>query len=175
MTKLSRASVAYHVAALLLLGAAGGAAAAALEAWDGNHAPFALTDLDGRVHDLARYRGQVVLVNFWATWCGPCKAEMPDLQAAYAEANGEIVVLAVNVEGANLDDARRLAGDFRDELNLTFPIVFDSPDADVFEQYRLRGLPDSFFVDQDGIIRDVVIGPLSRQALEEKLAALRGR
>ena len=113
----------------------------------GEPAPdFALRSLDGQTIRLSELRGRTVLVNFWATWCGPCRAEMPDLQAVYDEHKENLVVLAVNVEGTNLDEARRLARDFRDELGLTFPIVLDSPDGDVFAQYKLRGLPDSFFV-----------------------------
>jgi hypothetical protein len=71
--------------------------------------------------------------------------------------------------------ARRLAGDFRDEMELSFPILLDSPSTEVYNQYRLRGLPDTFFIDRDGIIRDVVIGPLTESALREKLDALLAR
>ena len=142
----------------------------------GEPAPdFALPSLDGETVRLSSLRGRPVIVNFWATWCGPCRAEMPDLEAAYAAANGDLVVLAVNSEGTPADLARRLSRDFRDELNLTFPIVLDSADNDVFNQYRLRGMPDTFFIDRDGIVRDVVIGPLNRRALEEKLSGLLGK
>jgi len=140
----------------------------------GEPAPdFALPDLDGTVVRLSDLRGKPVLVNFWATWCGPCKREMPDIQQAYAQAGGEFVVLAVNAEGTSSELARRLARDFRDELDLTFPILLDSPDSDVFNQYRLTGLPDSFFVDRNGVIQEIVVGPLSKKTLADKLGALR--
>ncbi len=140
----------------------------------GERAPdFALPDLDGAVVRLSDMRGRPVLVNFWATWCGPCKREMPDIQQAYAQANGAFVVLAVNAEGTSSELARRLARDFRDELGLTFPILLDSPDSDVFNQYRLTGLPDSFFVDRNGVIQEIIVGPLSKTTLEDKLGALR--
>jgi peroxiredoxin len=140
----------------------------------GEPAPdFALPDLDGAVVRLSDLRGKPVLLNFWATWCGPCKREMPDIQQAYTQAHGELVVLAINAEGTTPELARRLARDFRDELNLTFPILFDSPDTDVLNQYRLTGLPNSFFIDRNGIIQEIVIGPLSKKALDEKLETLR--
>ena len=98
-------------------------------------------------------------------------AQMPDLQAVYDEHKDNLVVLGVNVEGTNLDEARRLARDFRDELGLTFPIVLDSPDGDVFQQYKLRGLPNSFFVDADGVLREVTFGPMNRETILKKLEA----
>ncbi|MFN8556206.1 MAG: TlpA disulfide reductase family protein [Dehalococcoidia bacterium] len=140
----------------------------------GQPAPdFALRSLDGQSVRLSELRGQVVLVNFWATWCGPCRAEMPDLQAVYEQEKADLVVLAVNVEGTSAEEARRLSIDFRDEMGLTFPIVLDSPDGAVFKQYKLRGLPDSFFVDREGIVREVSYGPMSRETIQRKLATTR--
>jgi thiol-disulfide isomerase/thioredoxin len=142
----------------------------------GEPAPdFALEALDGGTIRLSSLQGKPVVLNFWATWCGPCRAEMPDIQRAYDAAGGEVVVLAINTEGTPTDTARRLSRDFRDELGLTFPVLIDSPDNDVFNQYRLRGLPDTFFIDRDGVVRDFVVGPLSHEALEEKLADLLAR
>jgi peroxiredoxin len=142
----------------------------------GEPAPdFALPTLDGETMRLSSLRGTPVVLNFWATWCGPCKAEMPEIEAAHAAAEGEFIVLGINSEGTPTDMARRLSRDFGDEMGLTFPILLDSPGTEVFNQYRLRGLPDTFFIDRDGVIRDVVIGPLSKSALEEKLEALLAR
>jgi peroxiredoxin len=142
----------------------------------GEPAPdFTLAALDGQPVRLSDLKGTPVVLNFWATWCGPCRAEMPALQESYAEANGSFVILGINSEGTQAETARRLSRDFRDELGLTFPILLDTPDTEVFNQYRLRGLPDTFFIDRDGVVRDVVVGPLSREAMDEKLEALLAR
>jgi len=79
------------------------------------------------------------------------------------------MVLAINEENTSLDEARKLARDFRDELDLTFPILLDGPDGQVFRQYRLYGLPSSFIVDKEGVIRTVRFGPLNRDFLRAKL------
>jgi thiol-disulfide isomerase/thioredoxin len=136
----------------------------------GEQAPdFALRTLDGNVVRLSDLRGKVVLVNFWATWCGPCKAEMPDLQEVYEQHKDQLVVLAVNAESNSVEETRRLVTDFRDELNLTFPIVLDTPEGSVFNQYKLQGLPDSFFVDREGVVRSISIGPMNKETILKKL------
>lgn len=139
----------------------------------GKPAPdFRLLDSNGKAVRLSDLRGKPVVLNFWATWCGPCKSEMPELEAAYLAGKGDLVVLAVNAEGVATDIARKEAEKFRDEFDLTFPFVYDSPTTDVFNQYRLKGLPASFFVDREGVIRDIVIGPLTRDNLERRLRPL---
>jgi thiol-disulfide isomerase/thioredoxin len=140
----------------------------------GEPAPdFALPSYDGPVVRLSDFRGRIVLVNFWATWCGPCRAEMPEIEAVYREHKDDLVVLAVNVERFDAEETRRLVRDFRDELGLTFPILFDTPNGEVFKQYRLRGLPDTFFIDRDGIVREVSYGQMSREMLLKKLETTR--
>ncbi|MBI2760566.1 MAG: TlpA family protein disulfide reductase [Chloroflexi bacterium] len=141
----------------------------------GERAPdFVLRSLDGQTMRLSELRGRIVVVNFWATWCGPCRGEMPELQWVYERnKDRDLVILGVNVEGLAPEDARRAAQDFRDWLGITFPIVLDSPNGDVFHQYRLYGLPDSFIVDGEGIIRDVRYGSLNRDDLLSRIDAIR--
>ncbi len=133
----------------------------------GQPAPlFALADPDGRVHELADFEGQVVWVNFWATWCGPCRRELPDIQRLADEFEDQgLVVLAVN-QGQSADEAEG----FWEELDLDLPILLDS-DADVSGQYRLRGLPDNFFIDREGVLRAFDQGLLTEEEMRERLVA----
>ncbi len=125
---------------------------------------FALRGLDGEIHRLSDFRGQVVFVNFWATWCGPCRGELPDIKSVYDEKGEQgLVVLAVNVQEA----AGRVQA-FWDEQGLTMPVLLDSG-GEVFEEYRLLGLPDSFFVDRDGVLRGTQVGAIGREDMLEKL------
>jgi peroxiredoxin len=129
---------------------------------------FTLEMLDGSEMTLSDLRGQVVLVNFWATWCPPCRAEMPAIQEVYEQYHDQdFIVLAVDiVEG----DARVTT--FADQLELTFPILMDR-DGDVSERYRISSIPTTFFVDRSGVIQDIVIGgPMSRALIESKVTAL---
>jgi thiol-disulfide isomerase/thioredoxin len=113
---------------------------------------------------LVDLRGQVVLINFWATWCGPCKLEMPAIQARYND--GGFAVLAVDFD----EPADRVQA-FVNDLDLSFSILLD-PGGVVQELYRVRGYPTTFFVDADGIIRVLHIGEMSEEILDQYLAQM---
>lgn len=119
----------------------------------GGPAPsFEAKTLEGKMVSLSDYRGKVVLLTFWATWCEPCKKEMPEIQAAYEKHQEGLVVLAVNF-GENLDTA----SDFAHHGKLTFPVLLDRR-VNIAERYGVISLPVTFFIDQDGIIRERVVG-----------------
>lgn len=134
----------------------------------GSRAPdFTLKDLQGRTVRLSDYRGHPVLVNFWATWCVPCRLEMPALEQRYARwKSSGLVILAVDFAEPASDVQA-----FKDELGLSFPLLLD-PNGDVQQMYRVRGYPSSFFVDPDGVIQVVQIGPLTEGQLDDDLAAI---
>ena len=133
----------------------------------GEPAPqFALRDADGQVVHLSDLQGQVVWINFWASWCGPCRRELPDIQRLAAEFEGRgLVVLTLN-QG----ESGKKATDFWEELGLELPILLDS-DEDVSNQYRLIGLPNNYFIDEDGILRAFQHGFLTEGQMRERLAA----
>lgn len=116
---------------------------------------FALITLEGKTVRLSEFRGQkVVLINFWATWCPPCRLEMPTMQQIYSEYKAKgFEILAVNIE----PDAKQAISDFVKELRLTFPILLD-PDMKVTRKFRVIGLPVSVLIDRQGIIRAKMIG-----------------
>jgi peroxiredoxin len=122
---------------------------------------FQLKDQDGADKSLEAVRGKVVLVNFWATWCGPCRNEMPALQRAYEAHKDEGFVLW----GVNVAETADLVKSYARELNLTFPLLLDG-DSKVSRQYRVFGLPTSVFVGRDGVIKDVTIGELNQSTLD---------
>ena len=130
------------------------AAAQQLRAWPGGATPpLALQDLDGRAHALEDYRGKVVLINFWATWCEPCRAEMPSINKLRASLAGQpFAVLAVNL-GENEQRIRR----FMAQVPLDFTVLLDR-DSAAAKAWRARVLPASFLVGPDGRVRYAVIG-----------------
>jgi peroxiredoxin len=133
----------------------------------GNPAPdFSLDDLSGERIRLADQRGKVVLVNFWATWCGPCRLEMPAFQARAERFASQLAVLAVN-----FDETAGQVQDFVDEFGLTFPVLLD-PGAKVQDLYRVRGYPTTYVVDAEGIVQFVHIGLMTEEQMDRYLAQL---
>jgi peroxiredoxin len=134
----------------------------------GQMAPnFTLTLEDGRTLTMESLRGRPVLINHWATWCGPCRVEMPEIVEA-AKAHPDLVVLAVNMM-----EARSQIEPFAAEFGLEIPVVVD-PDAKVRDLYAVRGLPTSIVVDREGRISSVWAGVLTATKLEELLAPVVG-
>lgn len=128
---------------------------------------FTLYDLDGNEVSLSDYRGDVVLVNLWATWCAPCRAEIPDLEAAYlANKDKGFVVLGVNIE-----EPAETVAPFVEELNMTYPVLLDENGL-VIKTYRAQGLPMSLIVDQNGVIQVRHMGYLTDAQLDKYLRKL---
>ena len=124
---------------------------------------FQLQSLSGEALRLSDFRGRPVMINFWATWCGPCQLEMPLIQKYYEMHSPDLVVLAVNN-----DEPRASVQEFVDKMKLTFPILLD-PGARVEDQYRVRAFPTSLFINREGLIRYQHIGILNEQQLVQYL------
>lgn len=131
----------------------------------GSPAPnFVLRDLDGNRVTLTDYRGSVVWINFWATWCTPCKKELPEIEALLNEKRGAgLVVLAINYRERHAD-----ARAFMDNAGLTLPVLLDRGGS-VYDQYRLQGLPNSFFVGRDGNLAALQYGYMTEKKMRERL------
>ena len=131
---------------------------------------FTLPLASGESVTLADYRGQVVILNLWASWCLPCRAEMPAIEAVYtAQRERGLVVLAVN---STYQDSVDRALAFVDELGVTFPILLDH-EGSVSKRYLLRALPTTFFIDRQGIIREMIVGgPMPASTLQSQVEAL---
>lgn len=131
---------------------------------------FTLETLDSGTVTLSDLRGQAVIVNLWASWCGPCRLEMPAFKKVHQEYKGRgLVILAVN---STSQDSRAAAASFVDDFQLPFMIALDL-EGRVARLYRLSALPTTFFVGRDGVIRKVVIGgPLAETTLRAEVESL---
>ena len=134
----------------------------------GSLAPdFEAPDLSGKAVRLSDFRGRPVWINFWATWCPPCRAEVPDIQAAYQEKQGDgLVLLAVDL-GEDANAVRR----YVEASGITYTVVLDS-DGSIAARYRVNGLPTHVFVDRAGSVRGLQIGGLSKSAFLGRLAGI---
>ena len=107
-----------------------------------------------------------VVLNFWASWCGPCRVEMPNLQQASVKYNGRAAFIGIN-QGEDLSTIT----DFGNEYNVTYPLLID-PDNRVNLTYEVNSLPTTVFIDQNGIVREVVIGILSEAVLQRRVESM---
>ncbi|UCZ53558.1 redoxin domain-containing protein [Bacillus shivajii] len=131
---------------------------------EGNYAPdFTLETLDGETMNLSDFRGQKVMINFWATWCPPCRAEMPDMQEVYE--NHDIQIIAVNLTETepSVDQVK----DFRDDFGLTFPILLDH-DIEVAGLYEIQPIPTSYMIDTEGRVQSIAFGALNKEMMVQR-------
>ncbi len=134
-----------------------------------NLAPdFQLQSLDGQTISLSDLRGKPVLINFWASWCPPCREEMPYLQEIYEEWTDKgLVVLAINI-----GESSSTAEEFIQSYNLSFTVLLDT-EQDIAQRYNITGIPTTLFIDKDGIIQDKVIGAFQGTAqIENRLSKI---
>lgn len=138
---------------------------------------FSLTSLDGKNVKLSDLRGKKVVLNFWATWCPPCKAEMPHMQSFYDEYGKEknVEIIAVNLTSAERDVTADAKVDtvmtFRDSFELTFPILLD-PENSAGSDYQIITIPTTYFIDSNGYIQRAIKGPMDVDMLKEYVDAL---
>jgi peroxiredoxin len=128
---------------------------------------FTFETLDGRQVSLSDHKGKVVLVNLWATWCAPCRDEIPDLEAAYQAHQDEGFI----VLGVNQGETRDAVQPFVDEFRMTYPVLLDEQ-GELMKIYRGQGLPMSLIVDGDGVLRVRHVGYLTAAQLDDHLAPL---
>ncbi len=130
----------------------------------GKQAPdFQLLNLEGQPVSLSDFQGKPVLLNFWATWCGPCRQEMPLIQGIFEEySDAELVILAIDI-----GETPSVVNNFIERSNFSFPVLLDT-DQDVALEYNIRAIPTTFFIDKDGIIQAIKVGAFSNMIEIEK-------
>ncbi|MEG1446467.1 MAG: cytochrome c biogenesis protein CcdA [Ruthenibacterium sp.] len=127
---------------------------------------FTLTDQNGVSHTLSDYRGKVVFINFMATWCGPCKSEMPDIEALYTDngANGKDVIV-LSIANPKTDGSVAGVTAFFADNGYTYPVLMDTT-GDVFASYGVRSFPTTFMIDAEGNVYGYVVGALARDVMD---------
>ncbi|PGT95642.1 MULTISPECIES: redoxin domain-containing protein [Bacillus cereus group] len=133
---------------------------------------FELTKLDGTNVKLSDLKGKKVILNFWATWCGPCQQEMPDMEAFYKEHKENVEILAINYTPSEKGGGEEKVSNFAKEKGITFPILLDK-NIDVTTAYKVITIPTSYFIDTKGVIQDKFIGPMTQKEMEKRIARLK--
>lgn len=128
----------------------------------GEKAPnFTVKTMDGKEVKLSDYEGKKVFLNFWATWCPPCKAEMPHMQSFYDGEPENVEILAINLEESNAK-----VSEFVDQYGLTFPILMDE-DGTVAGTYEVYTIPTTYVLNEDGTVHQKIIGPMDEPTMND--------
>ncbi|MGE5630388.1 MAG: TlpA disulfide reductase family protein [Caulobacteraceae bacterium] len=129
---------------------------------------FTLEDLDGNKVTLSSYKGKKLYINFWATWCPPCKAEMPDIEKLYQETkDSDLVILAVNI-----GEDKKTVQDFIKKNNYHFKVLLDT-DSKVAQLYQASSIPTSYFVDSEGYLDDGMVGAMPLESMRKYVEKLK--
>ncbi|MDD3705761.1 MAG: redoxin domain-containing protein [Clostridiaceae bacterium] len=133
-----------------------------------NDYDFSLEDLNGNKVDLSSFKGKKIFLNFWATWCPPCKAEMPDIEKLYQETkDSDLVILAVNV-----GEDKKTAQNFMNANKYNFTVLLDVT-GEVSRLYQVTGIPTSYFIDTEGFLEDGITGGISLESMKEYISNLK--
>ncbi|OAB41051.1 TlpA family protein disulfide reductase [Paenibacillus antarcticus] len=136
----------------------------------GNMAPdFNLLSLDEKNVKLSDFTGKKVILNFWGTWCPPCRVEMPHMEKMYNHDGDNVVVLSVNLTQTEKSESDVKA--FVEDFGLTFPVVMDT-DGDVASTYQISAYPTSYFIDSQGIIREIFKGAINDEMMEKAISKM---
>lgn len=134
----------------------------------GDQAPdFEVVDLEGNTHRLSEYKGQGVFLNFWGSWCGPCKREMPFME----NQSKEFKEKGVHILALNVKDTRLKAETFRDQYGLTFPIAQDR-DESILRAYNVIPLPTTFLIDPDGVIVKIITTGMTEEEIRQAMESI---
>jgi len=134
----------------------------------GMQAPdFTLSTIQGQTVHLSEYRGQVVLLNFWATWCPPCRAEIPGLVKAYQQYKGK----GFTIVAVNLMEDKDTVTSFAAQQHMDFPVLLD-PDGAAGSVFVGRGIPTSYLLDRNGVVRQVVVGSMPEDTISQLVQSL---
>lgn len=135
-----------------------------------NKAPnFELQNLDGKPVKLSDFTGKKIILNFWATWCPPCRAEMPHMEKFYTDYEKDVVVLAVNL--TQTEKNRSVVAEFVEDFGLTFPIVMDV-EGNVASTYQIFAYPTSYIIDSQGIIKEIFQGAINYEVMEKAISKI---
>ena len=138
-----------------------------------NAIDFELKDQYGNVHKLSDYKGKTIFMNFWATWCPPCRAEMPDIQKLYEsyqkEEDPEVVILGIAGPGYGQEKSEDEVKQFLTDNGYTYPVLMDNGGS-LFEQYGIYSFPTTFMITKEGKIFGYVSGQLSEEIMKNIIA-----
>ena len=130
---------------------------------------FTVYDADGNPVNLSDYFGKPIVLNFWASWCGPCQREMPHFEQAYLDMGEDIQFVMVNMTTGR--ETQKSAQDFLDETGYTFPVLFDL-DMDAAYTYGVYSLPMTVFIDDNGNVQDLAFGAIDEATLLSKIGTI---